>query len=638
MIAWNVADGTPAGEIVTTSEIHSLALNKDGSRILAGHQDNVIRGWELPGVAKPAEGETEIKPVVELKGHSKPANRLLTHPTDNNQIISCSEDGTARLWRVDNGQNIRSINHGAAVNDVAITADGSVLLTVGVDGVARTWDPKNGQKKIEVKGDVLLARIAIEQNEALSVAKQRTGVADASVKADEKSVTERTESLKKAKEALVAADKALQEVQGKVAPLQKAYDEAKKAFDAKTDDKALEKKLKDAETALNKEKDNLKKAEETQKVATNSVTLSEQALKRSEQTLTASKQKLEAEQKKQTAAEASQKAATETSSTSAKPLFSGSFSPDGKVFAVGGEDGTWNLWATETGSGLDRFGKHESPVSNLIWTSTNSIITAGNDKQLISWNPSPAWELVKRFGPPADKPLDIADSACVDRVVSLAFSHNGNLLATGGGEPSRSGELILWNVENAQIVKKFEEPHSDTVLGVDFSYDDRFVLSGAADKFAKLFSVESGEFIRSYEGHTHHVMDVSLKADGSELATAGADNAIKVWNLETGEQKRTITGYSKQVTSLQYMGDTDQIVSCGGDKTVRFHRSSNGQNFRNFGGASDFMYSSAASRDLTVVIAAGEDGVLRIWNGTNGKSIGTFAPVVPATQQVSAQQ
>ncbi|HSG69239.1 MAG TPA: hypothetical protein VLA12_02430, partial [Planctomycetaceae bacterium] len=435
-----------------------------------------------------------------------------------------------------------------------------------------------------------------------------------------------------------AADKALKEAQDKVAPLQTAYDEAKKAFDAKTDDKDLEKKFKDAETALIKEKDNLKKAEETQKVAANSVNLSDQALKRSEQTLAESKQKLEATQKQQTEAEAVQKAATDASNASVKPIHSASFSPDGKSFAVGGEDGMWNLWASETGLGLDRFGNHEGPISRMIWTTTNAIVTAGKDKQTISWNPSPAWELVRRFGPPADKPLDVSSSACEDRIVSLTFSHSGKLLATGGGEPSRSGELILWNAETGEIARKFAEPHSDTVLGIDFSYDDRYVLSGAADKFAKLFSVETGELVRSYEGHTHHVMDVSLKADGSELSTAGADNAIKVWNLETGEQIRTITGYSKQVTSIQYIGDTDQLVSCGGDKSVRFHRSSNGQNFRNFSGATDFMYSTAASRDLTVVIASGEDGVLRVWNGTNGQPIATFAPPVPETQQVSAQQ
>jgi WD40 repeat protein len=637
LIGWNVADGTPAGEIETGTEIHSVCLNKDGTRIFSGHQDNVIRGWELPGTAQPAEGETEIKPVVELKGHGQPPAALLPHPGDANQVVSGSTDGTARLWKIDNGQNLRSINHGAAVNAVAISADGSLLLTAGADGVARVWDANNGQKKVEVKGDVLLSRSAVERDEAFSVAKQRVTVADAAVKAEEKAVTERTESLKKANEALAAADKALQEVQEKVKPLQAAYDQAKQAFDDKNDDKDLEKAFKDAETALNKENENLKKAEEAQKVASNSVKLSEQSLMRSEQSLAEAKQTHEQEQAKQAEAEAAQQAATEAANASVKPLTAAAFSPDGKSFAAAGEDGSWNRWATENGNGMDRFGSHEGAVTGMIWASPQTLLTVGGDKQAVSWNPSPAWELARRYGPPADRPLETGDSECVDRVLALAFSRNGEWLATGGGEPSRSGELILWKTESGEIVRKFEEPHSDTVLGIEFSYDNQFLLSGAADKFAKLFSVESGKFVRSYEGHTHHVMDVALKADGSELATAGADNAIKIWNLETGEQKRTIAGYSKQVTSIQYMGDTDQIVSCGGDKTVRFHRSGNGQNFRSFSGATDFMYATAASRDLTVVIAAGEDGVLRVWNGTNGQSIVTFTPEVPDTKQVSAR-
>ena len=37
-------------------------------------------------------------------------------------------------------------------------------------------------------------------------------------------------------------------------------------------------------------------------------------------------------------------------------------------------------------------------------------------------------------------------STFADRVIALDFSPDGKLLATAGGEPSRSGELKLWNV------------------------------------------------------------------------------------------------------------------------------------------------------------------------------------------------
>ena len=649
VIAWNVADAAVAAELVTPVEIESLALNKDGNRLITGHRDNIIRVWERPGVAKPAEGETEIKPLAELKGHTQPVSQLLPHPTDANQCVSSSPDGTARLWRLDNGQNLRSITHGAAVNAVAISADSNWLLTAGADGVARVWQTANGQKKTEVKGRISTHRDLVVKTEAVAVAKQKVSVADAAVKADEKSVNDRTEALKKAKEALTAAEKKLKEEQDKVKPLQEAFDKAKAEFDAKTDDKGLEKKSKDAETALNKQKDEVKKAEEAHKVADNAVKLSDQSLKNAQASLDERKQTLAAQQKLQTDAETALKTATDADNASAKPLLSAAFAPDGKSFAVGSEDGFVTTWKTEDGQGLDTFDRSQAPLESpdikefsikaLAFLSDARLVSGGKDRHLACWNLKPEWKLVARLGPPADKPLEVADSDCEDRIMSLAFSQDGTLLASGGGEPSRNGELMIWDVANRSLKKKIEEAHSDSVLGVEFSYDNQRLLSGSADKFAKLFNVETGELIRAYEGHTHHVMDASMKKDGSELVTAGADNTIKIWNTETGEQKRTITNYQKQVTSIEYQGETDNVLSCGGDKTVRFHRTANGQNFRSFSGAGEYQYVSAVSRDGTLVLSAGDDGILLIWNGTNGQALGKLEPpATPDTQQVAVEK
>lgn len=639
VIAWNVADAAVAGEIVTAAEIESITLNKDNNRLITGHRENTIRVWELPGVAKPKEGETEIKPLVELKGHSQPVTTLIPHPTDGNQCLSGSPDKTARLWRLDNGQNLRTFTHNAAVHDTDISSDGTQVVTVGEDGFARVWRADNGQKISEVSGQLSAIHSQVLTTEAVSVSKQKVALADAAVKADEKSVTERTEALKKANEAVTEADKKLKEAQDKIKPTQDVLDKAKAEFEAKKEDKALEKSFKDAETALTKVKDELKKAEEAKKVADNAVKLSDQSLKKSQASLEERKKQLEAVTQLQTTADNELKAAQEALKASVKPIISVAFAPDGKSFGTGTQEGQWSTWDSVSGQGIETFQRSPAPITSIEYLSPTTVLTSGQDKQLALWNTHPDWQLTARLGPPADKPLDVADSVLEDRVVSLDFSPDGKLLASGGGEPSRSGELIIWDVEKHAVKQKIEEAHSDSVLGVEFSYDGQYLVSGSADKFAKMFSVESGQLIRAYEGHTHHVMDVTIKKDNSEIATAGADNAIKIWNTETGEQKRTISNYSKQVTSLQYEGDKDNLLSCGGDKTIRYHRSSNGQNFRNFGGATDYQYASAVSRDGKLVLAAGNDGILRLWNGTNGQAIATLAPLKDEpTQPVSTQK
>ena len=212
-----------------------------------------------------------------------------------------------------------------------------------------------------------------------------------------------------------------------------------------------------------------------------------------------------------------------------------------------------------------------------------------------------------------------------DRVVALDFSHDGKLLATGGGAPTEDGEIKIFDVASGKLVVDIKNGHSDTVFGVSFSPDDKKLATCAADKFVKMFEMPSGKFVKSFEGHTHHVLDVGWKADGKLLASAGADNAIKIWDFEKGEQVRTINGHGKQVTRLLFIGKTDQFATCSGDQTVRFWNI-NGGTTRNFGGSADFLYALGVSPDGALVAAGGQEGIVRVYNGTNGQLLKSLLP------------
>src|SRR5690606_10824184 len=115
-------------------------------------------------------------------------------------------------------------------------------------------------------------------------------------------------------------------------------------------------------------------------------------------------------------------------------------------------------------------------------------------------------------------------------------SPDGRLLASGGGEPSRSGEIVVWDLSAGQPVLELDEPHSDAVYGLQFSSDGRYLASASADKFVKVFDVADGKLLRSYEGHTHHALAAAWRFDGRQLASGGADGVVKIWNFDSGEQ------------------------------------------------------------------------------------------------------
>ena len=150
------------------------------------------------------------------------------------------------------------------------------------------------------------------------------------------------------------------------------------------------------------------------------------------------------------------------------------------------------------------------------------------------------------------------------------------------------------------------DAHIDTILGIEFSPDGRYLATASTDRFARVFEVKSRQLAKTFEGHTHHVLDVTWKADGKILATCGADGAVKLWDFETGEQKQTISGYEKEITSLSFIADSDRLLISSGDPIVRLGE-------RRLGGVSSFVHVSAVSRDGRTVVAGDQDGRLMVW-------------------------
>ncbi|MGE3309939.1 MAG: c-type cytochrome domain-containing protein [Limisphaerales bacterium] len=240
---------------------------------------------------------------------------------------------------------------------------------------------------------------------------------------------------------------------------------------------------------------------------------------------------------------------------------------------------------------------------------------------------SPRWERVRTLGessapsfvPPADA------ARLVDRVNAIAFSPDGKLLATGGGEPSRSGEIKLWNVTDGTLLRDLGSVHSDCVLALAFSPRGEFLASGGADRFARISEVADGRLLRNLEGHSHHVMAVAWLAHGGVLASAGAEGVVKIWNAHTGERLKNVDGFGKEVTGLRAVGSTAQFVAVGGGGQGRVIRE-NGEKVRDLPGTQAYLLGLATPRDGHWAAVAADDGVLRIWDLSEGKELQALAP------------
>lgn len=290
----------------------------------------------------------------------------------------------------------------------------------------------------------------------------------------------------------------------------------------------------------------------------------------------------------------------------APPVQAAAFSPDSRWLATVDSAGGLVLRTATNGAFLERWQLPE-PVRDAAVAFPGAdhcvIRSAGT---LLSLDLTPRWRWVATV-------TGTNDSCLGDRVNALAVSPDGRWLASGSGEPSRGGDLWIWDVATRQPVFGLPHLHSDAVLSAAFSPDGRWLATGGADRFARLVEVASGLPVRALEGHTGHVLGVGWRTDGQVLATAGADLQVKFWDPQTGERRKQASGFGREVTGVIHVPGTDQWVASSGDAGLRVINE-NGERVRGLNGSDDFTQSLAVTPDGQWLVAGGQDGVLRVWS------------------------
>ena len=305
--------------------------------------------------------------------------------------------------------------------------------------------------------------------------------------------------------------------------------------------------------------------------------------------------------------------AAKKSETTRPKLASVCFASDGKTLALALEGGAWQYWSADAGRFLEQQDSHK--VNALAQMPDGHWLIGTSDKTVLRQSMGQSWRRRSVIGAIEDP------KSLVDRVTSLAFNPSGTVLATGSGSPSRSGELKLWRVSDGAMLVDKSEAHSDTIVGLEFSPDGRYVATASTDRFAKVFRVDDGELVAAFEGHTSHVLDVSWRADGLVVATCGADNVIKLWDFEEKRQMKTIDGYKKEITSVAFADVDETLVTSSGDSSVRLGKDRlDGK---------EFVYASALSKDGEWVVAGSQDSVVRVWSAKDKKLVKAFGPPGP---------
>ncbi len=602
--------------------IYAAAISGDGQFVVCG-RGNRLYVYHRPTAQYVAELSD---PSLTAGNRRPPAHQdivgALAFRPDGGQIASGSFR-EVKLWRrLDSAfqpvsEFVPGTNAWAAVTR---SADGSRVIRTATNGLVELADG-DGKVVAVLHGDSRVEQDRRDRDRERTAARSVAAVVEKRLDAAAKELKSQEERLGRARESMGKASDAVGE-------REKARDKAnedlsqsndvvqKLAKDAKEEDrKAANQKVENAKKAADEAEGTLKEAVRKRTVSEDELKLAGTALERSREDWRRWLDTRNDATNRVDRTEIHLRLALASDRTN-RPPDKATMSLDGRWVLTVNEGRRVAVWSAANGEPLETW---DAPGRvEALAAGTNPVARFQCGDRVFERDLLPKWELQTTLGGTA-QPL-----AFKDRVGALAYSPDGHWLASGSGEPSRSGDLAFWSPADGTWLAGMTNLHSDAVLSLAFSPDSRTLASTGADRFVRLVDPLGLRQIRALEGHSGHVLAAGWKDDGSTLATGSADLTVKFWDTVTGEKKKQAGGFEREVTGVVFLGG-DQWVTTGSARELRVVNE-NGDRVRALTGPTDVVYALAISDDGRWMASGGEDGALRLWGREGDAPRVTFAP------------
>jgi len=147
---WDLNYGTTTRRFVGhTKDVLSVAFSADNRQIVSGSRDKTIKLWNTLG---------ECKYTIDEQGHTEWVSCVRFSPNIQNPIIvSAGWDKLVKVWNLTNCKlRTNLVGHTGYVNTVTVSPDGSLCASGGKDGTARLWDLNEGKHLYSLDaGDII---------------------------------------------------------------------------------------------------------------------------------------------------------------------------------------------------------------------------------------------------------------------------------------------------------------------------------------------------------------------------------------------------------------------------------------------------------------------------------------------------
>lgn len=159
-----------------------------------------------------------------------------------------------------------------------------------------------------------------------------------------------------------------------------------------------------------------------------------------------------------------------------------------------------------------------------------------------------------------------------DEVWFVQFSHGGEYLASA----SKDSTVIIWRsaaLQNGEVTADKAllhtlRGHSGMVSFLNWSRNDKRLLSCGNDRTIRLWDIKTGECAHVFEKHTEQITACAWMPSGKEFVSGAHDSRILEWSVDSGECTGSY-GASAHVNDVTISRDGKLLIATCSDNVIQ---------------------------------------------------------------------
>jgi len=300
------------------------------------------------------------------------------------------------------------------------------------------------------------------------------------------------------------------------------------------------------------------------------------------------------------------------------------FSPDGKRIITASFDATVRIWNATTGELITILKGHDDAVLSASFSPDGKrVVTSSMDRTIRLWE-SESGKLI------ATLPKQANGVSCA------VFSPDGKRFVTTTSDENGLDVVQIWDIASLKLILTIHT-YKGSVHSVAFSNDGlRIITADGFDNGAEIYDVRTGRRINVIDDskNTGRLNSVEFSRDDRYVVTASADGSARVWELASGKQTFSVQG-NEPLTSAAFSPDSMHILTTSSHAVARIWRLPTGHQLTSLSGNRSATFTSAKfSFDGTKIVASSVDDHAYVWDAVTSKQLfvlnGHYSPVTCA--------